>query len=147
MSRDTSWPQTQLGEVSLAAITGLTVTLDQRLCGLHLLVQVRVADDARGVANLATRFVEARNDAHNTALGHVREVSDLREWLRSADEQGVSAYHSTGPLVHDLDKTRLKLLAEVLERDVLAQLSILYLVRDGVDDVEALGNLGWNLWL
>ena len=60
-----------------------TVSLNLYLRFLHFLEQLRVADDPRSVADLATRLVEAGDDPDDRALSHVSEVCDLLEGLSS----------------------------------------------------------------
>jgi hypothetical protein len=57
----------------------LTVTLNPRLCILHLFEKLRIANNPRGIPNLATRFVQPRDNAYDGALGDVRELCDLLE--------------------------------------------------------------------
>lgn len=73
-----------MGQQFQSTRTVLTVAFDEGLCCLHLLEQVRVTDDARRISHFTTRLVEAGDDAHDTALGHVGQVCDLREGLLSA---------------------------------------------------------------
>lgn len=81
LSTGTSSPQTQLvGQHTLQDVKP-TVSLDEGLRLLHLLEELCVSNNARRVPDLATRFVEARDAAHNRALRHVGEVGDVAERL------------------------------------------------------------------
>jgi hypothetical protein len=52
---------------------------DQFLARPHLLEQRRVANDPRGVLDLAARLVQSRNDAHNRAFHDIRQICDAVE--------------------------------------------------------------------
>lgn len=59
----------------------LTIALDERLRLLHLLEQLGVTNDTRGIAHFAARLVQTRDDAHDRALGNICQVGNVAERL------------------------------------------------------------------
>ena len=74
----------------------LTITLDPCLRILHLFEKSRIANNPRCIPNLATRLIQPRDNAYDSALGHIGELGDLLETC------------PLRPLPYDLAKTEIE---------------------------------------
>jgi len=120
------------------------IPLDHLLACLHLCKQLRVPNNPRCVLNLATRLVQSRDDPDNSALQHIRQISDVLE------------AHTSSPLVDDFHQAEAGARDEIVgvvggEDDLVIGLSLVDLLGDLDDGLhapfEVAGEVGYDVCL
>lgn len=143
----------QTGSIQISA---LTISLDQTLRLFHLGEQVCISDHSRRISNFSTSLVQSSDHPDNRPFRHVGQIGDLLERLISSVHDSLriwsrrarsSTHHPTSPLVHDLHQSRLVLLLEIVIRHAAPVLLSLNLVRNAVDDIQTVCQLGQQLRL